>query len=161
MFRTSSETPAPRLPARRESTDVSDGAKLCPIMVNTADSLVQVTGALTDSGSPLSYQERAWLGGEQRLGVRPVSGKSGTYNILVPLYLSGVLDVDAMEAALTAIVRRHENLRTRISAADAQPQRFVGLGDRVTLRVVDLSAHPEASRVDEAPPPLGRGRRRG
>jgi hypothetical protein len=119
-------------------------------MVNTADSDVHVAGELPDSGSPLSYQERSWLGGEQRLGFRPAGGgRSGTYNIFVPLHLDGVLKVDALETALTEIVRRHENLRTRITVADGQPQRFVGTGDRVTLCVIDLSAFPDVSRMDE------------
>ena len=128
---------------------VGDGAKLCSNIVSSTDSIVQVADTPTQSGSPLSYQERSWLGGEQRLGFRPASGKSGTYNIFIPLRLSGVLNIDALEAALTEVVRRHENLRTRITVAESQPLRYVGTGARVAVRLVDLSAFSDRSREDE------------
>src|SRR5258708_8816063 len=56
---------------------------------------------------PLSFaQERLWF--LDQLGL---SGSS--YHIATTIRLEGVLDVHALEFALTELVRRHESLRTR------------------------------------------------
>ncbi|MDY4298378.1 MULTISPECIES: condensation domain-containing protein, partial [unclassified Xanthomonas] len=60
----------------------------------------------TQTAAPLSYaQQRLWF-------IDRLSGGSRQYNITLPVKIHGRLDMDALVAALDAIVRRHEVLRT-------------------------------------------------
>ncbi|MEN9866280.1 MAG: hypothetical protein RL748_1870, partial [Pseudomonadota bacterium] len=55
---------------------------------------------------PLSYaQQRLWL-------LDQIDGGSAAYNMPGALSLRGQLDLSALEAALSAILARHESLRT-------------------------------------------------
>ncbi len=54
------------------------------------------------------------------------------------LRIRGGLDVAALERALTAMVRRHESLRTRFPTVDGQPVQRVEPAGPVRLPVVDL-----------------------
>ncbi|MGI5478897.1 condensation domain-containing protein [Streptomyces lavendofoliae] len=65
--------------------------------------------------APLSHaQRRMWL--MDRLGHRDAS-----YSVPFATRLRGRLDVDALGTALTALVRRHEILRTRYGQRDGEP----------------------------------------
>ncbi|PPT33126.1 hypothetical protein XarjCFBP7653_21255, partial [Xanthomonas arboricola] len=60
----------------------------------------------TQTAAPLSYaQQRLWF-------IDRLSGGSRQYNIVLPVKILGRLDMDALVAALDAIVHRHEVLRT-------------------------------------------------
>jgi amino acid adenylation domain-containing protein len=68
---------------------------------------------------PLSYpQQRMWLTAQVR-------GGDGAYHIPVVVRLSDGLDVPALRAAVTDVVRRHEPLRTRFPLLDGQPRQQV------------------------------------
>ncbi|HEY4018326.1 MAG TPA: condensation domain-containing protein, partial [Pseudonocardiaceae bacterium] len=68
---------------------------------------------------PLSYpQQRLWLTAQLRAG-------DSAYHIPVVQYLTGPLDVDALRAALTDLVRRHEPLRTVFPLLDGAPRQRV------------------------------------
>ncbi|MCM4078202.1 non-ribosomal peptide synthetase [Paractinoplanes hotanensis] len=73
---------------------------------------------------PLSYpQQRMWLTAQLR-------GGDGAYHIPVVLRLSDGLDAEALSAAVTDVVRRHEPLRTRFPLLDGQPrQQVVPMGE--------------------------------
>jgi amino acid adenylation domain-containing protein len=81
-----------------------------------------VTHRATDEPAPLSYpQSRMWLVDRLTPG-RP------TYNVPTAIRLRGTLVVPALAGALTALVRRHEPLRTAIEQHGEVPlQRVVSM----------------------------------
>src|SRR5262249_26655784 len=83
--------------------------------------------------APLSFaQERLWF-------VEKLNPVSGIYNIPLALRLTGDLNIEALEFALTEIVRRHEVLRTRYETRDHQPVQVVEMQFTRKLPVLDLS----------------------
>lgn len=92
-----------------------------------------------DRPLPLSFaQHRLWF-------VHQLDPASSAYNIPLALRFIGDLRVDALAFALTAVMRRHEVLRTTFSAtADGDPVQIVGDAAPFPLRLVDLD------RVDAA-----------
>ncbi len=97
-----------------------------------------------DAGLPLSFaQERLWF--LDRLA----PGNAG-YHIPLALAAHGELSLPALEAALGAMVRRHEALRTTYVARGDRPLQRIAPPTSWTLPLVDLSALPEAARRVEA-----------
>ncbi|AMO93242.1 phosphopantetheine attachment site family protein [Collimonas fungivorans] len=83
---------------------------------------------------PLSFaQERLWFLEQLQPGL-------AQYNIPMAVELHGVLDEQALEQALQALVDRHESLRTRFEAIDGVPQQQVLAQLQVKWHLVDLSA---------------------
>ena len=94
---------------------------------------------------PLSYaQQRLWF-------IDQLQGPSAVYNMATALRLGGRLDAEALGAALTDVVGRHESLRTLFAAPDGIAQQLVVPVERVDFGwdVVDASGW-SASRLDEA-----------
>ncbi|GHF69363.1 non-ribosomal peptide synthetase [Streptomyces mashuensis] len=68
---------------------------------------------------PVSYaQQRLWF-------LSRLEGRSGTYNMPIPLRLRGTLDRDALRAAVRDLVVRHESLRTVVGEVDGEPCQLV------------------------------------
>ncbi len=89
---------------------------------------------------PLSFaQQRLWFLAQLEPG-------SPLYNMPLALRVVGPLQVPALAAALTAVVRRHEVLRTIFAAADGVPAQVILPPAPLALPVVDLAALGPASR---------------
>jgi amino acid adenylation domain-containing protein/non-ribosomal peptide synthase protein (TIGR01720 family) len=69
---------------------------------------------------PLSHaQRRLWL-------LDQVEGAGAAYVMPAAYWLDGELDLDALRWALSALVRRHESLRTTFPVVDGEPRQQVG-----------------------------------
>src|SRR5262252_577780 len=86
----------------------------------------------TEERFPLSFaQQRLWF-------LDQLSHHSQEYLIPRLLRLRGVLDIDALEAAFSDLVTRHEALRTRfVIGEDGQPLQAVDAPRPVRLRHLD------------------------
>ncbi|MBZ4423048.1 non-ribosomal peptide synthase/polyketide synthase, partial [Myxococcus sp. RHST-1-4] len=94
--------------------------------------------------APLSFaQQRLWF--LDRL--RP---DSAFYNLPAAVRLDGALNVEALERALSELVRRHEVLRSTFHDPGTGPVQRVSPEARVALERMDLSGLPEAEREAEA-----------
>ncbi len=124
-FRALFEAPTVRAQARLIETLTHDARSDAPIPT------------LPDAASyPLSHAQR-------RLWVLTQLEGSAAYNIPLHQRLTGPLDVPALERALSALVQRHEVLRTRIVTIDGEPRQQVDPPAAVSLRVIDLTADPD------------------
>src|SRR5262249_21179850 len=86
---------------------------------------------------PLSFaQQRMWF-------LAQLDPDSVEDNMATSMHLRGKLNVGALAAALTALVARHEVLRTRLVAdADGVPYQVIEPSVSFDLPVVDLSGEP-------------------
>jgi amino acid adenylation domain-containing protein len=89
---------------------------------------------------PLSYaQQRLWF-------LHQMGGDALNYNSPLTLRLTGPLDQDALRAAITDVVARHETLRTVFPDTNGQPHQRILEPGAATLHVEDV---PE-SELDSA-----------
>ncbi|MCP3166613.1 amino acid adenylation domain-containing protein [Myxococcus qinghaiensis] len=97
----------------------------------------------SDEAPPLSSsQQRLWF-------LEQLEGPSGAYTMPAALRLTGALDADALTRALSAIVRRHDVLRTRYALDGGRPVQRILPGVDVTMERVDLaSLSAEARRAE-------------
>ncbi|HEY4576050.1 MAG TPA: condensation domain-containing protein, partial [Thermoanaerobaculia bacterium] len=85
-----------------------------------------------DRPLPLSFaQQRLWFLDQLQPG-------SPVYNMPVGLRLSGRLEIAALRASLSEVVRRHESLRTVFSQVDGEPVQRIQAPAEVSLPVIDL-----------------------
>lgn len=83
---------------------------------------------------PLSLaQERLWFLDQL------APGMYSSYNAT---FLTGQLDIVALEQGLNEVIRRHESLRTNYKVIDGRPVQVIDLPERVSLSVVDLQKLP-------------------
>ncbi|MFY2561289.1 amino acid adenylation domain-containing protein [Corallococcus terminator] len=96
-----------------------------------------------DEAPPLSSsQQRLWF-------LEQLEGPSGAYTMPAALRLAGALDADALTRALSAIVRRHDVLRTRYAMDGGRPVQHILPGVDVTMARVDLASLPAEARRAE------------
>jgi amino acid adenylation domain-containing protein len=97
-----------------------------------------------DGRLPLSLaQQRLWFLDQLEPG-------NPFYNISRAIRIRGALDVDALSQAITAVVRRHESLRTVFGSADGAPFQIITAARKVPLTLIDLAQQPPAVREAEA-----------
>jgi amino acid adenylation domain-containing protein/non-ribosomal peptide synthase protein (TIGR01720 family) len=88
------------------------------------------------AGYPLSYaQQRLWFFEQLEPG-------RAVYNVPLHLRITGRLQVWALGATLSEVVRRHEVLRSRFASEEGKAVQWVEPPAIVTLPVVDLSRLP-------------------
>jgi amino acid adenylation domain-containing protein len=91
--------------------------------------------------APMSYaQELLWV-------LQSASPENAAYNIVEQWQVSGPLDVDALQRALDALVRRHETFRTVLVEEQGRPVQRINAPSPVALVREDLSSEksPDAS----------------
>ncbi|WP_156658187.1 non-ribosomal peptide synthetase, partial [Mycobacterium kyorinense] len=94
-------------------------AQLAPRIGESVGRLEPLVAGPRPEVIPLSFaQNRLWF-------IDQLHGPSPVYNMAVGLRLRGLLDADALAAALTDVVGRHESLRTLFTAVDGTPQQVV------------------------------------
>jgi amino acid adenylation domain-containing protein/non-ribosomal peptide synthase protein (TIGR01720 family) len=94
----------------------------------------QITPVPREQALPLSFaQQRLWF-------LDNLTPGGTEYNTGVALRLSGVLDLDALRAALAGLAGRHESLRTTFHTVDGHGVQVVAERGEIPLRSVDLSS---------------------
>ncbi|MDG9929548.1 non-ribosomal peptide synthase/polyketide synthase, partial [Pseudomonas sp. GD04042] len=89
---------------------------------------------------PLSHsQQRMWF-------LWQLDPQSPAYNVGGMARLSGVLDVQRFEAALQALIQRHETLRTTFPSDAGKPWQRVAEQSDLRMQWLDLSALPAGER---------------
>lgn len=71
------------------------------------------------------------------------------YNVPIARRVRGVLDVRALEQALTAVVAAHEALRTTFVEENGEPFQRIGAPWDVRVHVADLRSSPESARAGQ------------
>ncbi|ORB59909.1 condensation domain-containing protein, partial [Mycolicibacterium tusciae] len=99
--------------------DAPTVAMLAPRLGREAGGLEPLVATPRPATVPLSFgQSRLWF-------IDQLQGPSPVYNMATALRIGGGLDVDALNAALSDVVSRHESLRTVITAPEGIPQQVV------------------------------------
>ncbi|NPC76705.1 non-ribosomal peptide synthase/polyketide synthase, partial [Pyxidicoccus fallax] len=97
-----------------------------------------------DGALPLSFaQQRLWF-------IDQLEPGSAAYNVPVTLRIDGTLRVDALQRAFSALVERHEALRTTFATREDAPVQVIHPPSEFRLEAEDLGALPESERWEEA-----------
>lgn len=93
-----------------------------------------------DAELPLSFaQQRLWF-------IDQLEPGTAAYTIAGRRRLAGALDITALAKALTALVHRHESLRTTFVSRNGEPRQQIAPPEPVVPEIIDLDAIPAADR---------------
>ncbi|MEV0681657.1 amino acid adenylation domain-containing protein [Actinosynnema sp. NPDC050436] len=99
--------------------------------------------AATTGPGPLSpTQERFWL-------IQSIDPTDTSYTVAGVLRLRGALDTARLERAFTALVARHEGLRTRFATDEGEPRQVVLPAGPVALPVSEADEHTASATAHE------------
>jgi amino acid adenylation domain-containing protein len=95
-------------------------------------------------GTPLSwFQERLWI-------LNQKNPHDTSYNIPVTFLIEGALDVPALARSLSAILRRHENLRARfVSLSGDRPMQLASPSEPLVLEAIPATPEQVTAHVEE------------
>lgn len=104
----------------------------------------RIEKAERDDTSPVSFaQQRLWF-------IDQLDPGSPAYNIINTSRLQGKLNVNALEQAVSEILRRHETLRTKFATKDGMPVQIVAAPQRFDMPLIDLTTLSEDEREEKA-----------
>jgi FkbH-like protein len=93
-----------------------------------------------DAPVPLSHsQERLWF-------IHQMEPDTCAYNLPCALRIMGELNASSLEAALNALIERHEILRTTFASFDGRPAQVIQPKQRIDLPVIDLQEYSSLQR---------------
>jgi hypothetical protein len=103
-----------------------------------------------DGARPLSYQQTGWREVE-RLEMVGYRGPAGEYcsNNHLALHIAGPVDVTTLRQALTAVVARHDTLRTTFHEDGAAPVQMVRPARPLIVEVADVSRNADPAATAE------------
>ncbi len=133
------------LPVRAlfESPIVSALAKVVENARKTVLSSKPLIAQSREGSLPLSFaQQRLWFLDQFQPGL-------GVYNIPAAVRLTGLLNPDALEKSLNAIIDRHEALRTTFTSVEGQPVQVIAPSLAIKITLTDLAALPEDEQASE------------
>lgn len=97
-----------------------------------------------DGNLPLSFaQQRLWF-------IDQLEPGSALYNVPTVAKITGLLDTNALVAALDEIIRRHESLRTVFAAVGGNPSQVITPPTGIRLKTIDLTGLPEEAKARHA-----------
>ncbi|MCU1716787.1 non-ribosomal peptide synthetase [Pseudomonas sp. 5P_3.1_Bac2] len=113
-------------------------AQLAGVLTQGAPARPALEAKLRPQHLPLSFaQQRLWL-------IDRIEGRKATYNMPLVLHLNGVLDEQALQAALNDVVKRHESLRTHFhEGADGQAYQHIVSVEEATCQWVSQQVSAE------------------
>ncbi|MFF5307660.1 amino acid adenylation domain-containing protein [Streptomyces sp. NPDC013161] len=126
--------------------DAPTPARLAAWLVEAGPGRITLTGRERPDEVPLSFaQQRLWFLGQ-------LDGPTSSYNIPMPLRLTGDLDRGALAAALRDLIDRHEVLRTVLPSVGGRPsQRILSVEETgFELRTEDVSREELAAGMKHA-----------
>ncbi len=94
--------------------------------------------------APLSFaQQRLWF-------LEQIETTGTTYHLATLLQLTGTLRLDALQQSLSAVVARHEILRTTYAVVDGVPMQCIAEAPPVTIAQIDYRALPLDEKLPQA-----------
>ena len=111
---------------------------------STSTELPQIERIDRSGKLPLSFaQQKFWF-------LHQFEPESSANNMPVVVKIEGSLKIDALESAVSEVVRRHEVLRTSFPAENGQPYAVITPPEAIDLPVIDLRDFPEDERDAKA-----------
>ena len=133
-----------------EQTTVAALAAWVAPQLDLAVPVPQVVPIRADATPLTPAQRRLWF-------LEQLFPGSPLYHIQVGLAVRGELDIDRMNAAIRAVVSRHDALRAAFSAPDGEPVQQIRDEVVVDVRVIQEPTDPSAAAAEDAQRPFDLG----